>query len=67
MKNQLDLFLKKDIGLDREGVVMIHLDQQDGLDKQYKAIREEVKQIRGVESVTASSLVMYGNYFNGGI
>jgi putative ABC transport system permease protein len=64
IKSQLDLFLKKDIGLNRERVAVVHLDREDGLDKHYKPIREELKQVSGVETVTASSLVMYGNYFN---
>jgi putative ABC transport system permease protein len=64
IKGQLDLFMKKDTGVDRERVAVVHLDVEDGLDKQYKAIREEIRQISGVEHLTASSLVMYGRYSN---
>ncbi|MDO1447370.1 ABC transporter permease [Rhodocytophaga aerolata] len=64
IKGQLNLFMQKDTGLDRERVAVVHLDIEDGLDKYYKAIREEIRQIRGVEHITASSLVMYGRYGN---
>jgi putative ABC transport system permease protein len=64
IKSQLDLFLKKDVGLDRDRVAVVHLDQEDGLNKHYRAIREEMKQIRGVEAITASTLLMYANSFN---
>ncbi|KAA9354730.1 ABC transporter permease [Larkinella humicola] len=62
IKNQLDLFLQKDLGIDRDRVVTVHLDPEDGLDKYSKAIRAEINQLKGVESVAASTLLMYGPY-----
>jgi len=64
IKNQLDLFLNKDVGINRERIVTVHLDYEDGLDKHYKAIRDELSQIKDVTAVTASSLLMYDNYMN---
>lgn len=64
INNQLKLFLEKDLGIDRDRVVTVFLDPEDGLDKHFNAIREEIRQLKEIESVTASSLVMYDQYMN---
>ncbi|WP_138477482.1 ABC transporter permease [Dyadobacter bucti] len=64
VKQQMDFFLQKDLGIDRARVATVFLDSEDGLDKHYKIIREEVSHIKGVEAVTASNLLMYGDYMN---
>jgi len=64
IKNQLDLLLKKDLGISRNRVLTIHLDPEDSLDQHYQAIRAEVRQLPGVESATGSSLLVYGNSNN---
>ncbi|MBO0930856.1 permease prefix domain 2-containing transporter [Fibrella aquatilis] len=65
MKQQLDLFLNKDIGVNRDRVLTIPLNREEGLATHFKAIRQDISQLPGVERVTASSLVMYDNYMNG--
>lgn len=64
IRNQLNLLLGKDVGINRERIVTVRLDLEDGLDKHYKAIRTEISKLKGVEAVTASSLLMYDNYMN---
>lgn len=64
IKNQLDLLLKKDLGISRNRVLTIYLDPEDGLDQHYQAIRAEVGHLPGVESATGSSLLVYGNSSN---
>lgn len=65
IKNQLDLFLSQKVGFERERVIGIRLDEETGIDKHYQALKNDLAQISGVESVTASSLPIYGNYMNG--
>lgn len=65
IKKQLDLFLRQNVGLERERIVGIRLDHETGIDKQYSSLRNNLSQISGVEAVTASSLPIYGGYMNG--
>ncbi len=65
VKLQLNLFLDKDLGVNRNRVMTVPLNREEGLDKHYAAIRREISQVPGVENVTASSLVMYDYYMNG--
>ena len=65
IKKQLDLFLRQNVGLEREQIVGIRLDSETGIDKHYSSLRANLSQISGVEAVTASSLPIYGGYMNG--
>ncbi|WP_428654419.1 ABC transporter permease [Runella sp.] len=65
IKKQLDLFLRQNVGLERERVVGIRLDPETGIDKHYSSLRNNLSQISGVEAVTASTLPIYGGYMNG--
>lgn len=65
IKKQLDLFLRQNVGLERERVIGIRLDHETGIDKHYASLRNNLSQISGVEAVTASSLPIYGGYMNG--
>jgi putative ABC transport system permease protein len=61
---QMELFQKKDLGINREKIVTVFLDREDGLGKHYREIRQGVEGISGVESVASSSLLMYHPYGN---
>ncbi|KAA6438850.1 FtsX-like permease family protein [Dyadobacter flavalbus] len=61
---QMQLFHSKELGIDRDRIVTVFLDHEDGLSKHYQEIRQGMERISGVESVTSSSLLMYHPYGN---
>lgn len=61
---QMQLFHSKKLGIDRDKIVTIFLDHEDGLSKHYQEIRQGMERISGVETVTSSSLLMYYPYGN---
>ncbi|CAG5003518.1 hypothetical protein DYBT9275_03170 [Dyadobacter sp. CECT 9275] len=64
MGKQLDFFFQKDTGIKRDQILTVFLDSEDGMDKHYKAVKEEIGLVKGVESVTSSNLLMYDQYMN---
>ena len=56
---QMQLFQQKNLGINRDRIVTVFLDHEDGLNKHYREIRQRVENISGVESVTSSNLLMY--------
>ncbi|PSL33841.1 ABC transporter permease [Dyadobacter jiangsuensis] len=56
---QMELFQYKNLGINRDRIVTVFLDHEDGLSKHYREIRQSVENIAGVESVTSSTLLMY--------
>lgn len=61
---QMQLFQTKNLGINRDQIVTVFLDHEDGMSKHYKKIRRSVEGISGVESVTSSSLLIYYPYGN---
>jgi putative ABC transport system permease protein len=61
---QMQLFQNKNLGINRDKIVTVFLDHEDGLSKHYQEIRRGVEDISGVESVTSSTLLMYYPYSN---
>jgi putative ABC transport system permease protein len=61
---QIQLFQSKNLGINRDRIVTVFLDHEDGLSKHYQEIRRGVESISGVESVTSSTLLMYYPYGN---
>lgn len=64
VRQQLSFMLGKNLGIDRDRVVTVFLDTEDGLAEHYKSIRQEISLVKGVESVTASNLLLYDKYAN---
>jgi ABC-type antimicrobial peptide transport system permease subunit len=62
--NQLFYLQKKDLGLNKENIVYISLNDQ--LKKEYKSFKNELLQNKDVLSVTQSSSLPTGVYQNGG-
>lgn len=59
ISKQMQLFQGKNLGVNKDRIVTVFLDHEDGLSKHYKEIRQGVENISGVESVTSSTLLMY--------
>ncbi len=56
INGQLNLMMEKDLGLDRNRLISVQLDQADGQDVHYSAIKSGIRNINGVEKVAASVL-----------
>ncbi|MBO9611246.1 MAG: ABC transporter permease [Dyadobacter sp.] len=61
---QMQLFQTKNLGINRDRIVTVFLDHEDGLNKHYREIRQSVEDLSGVESVTSSALLMYYPFGN---